>query len=134
MLHRIAAAYFGGAVGALVNSLTVWLLAEAQLLAQVGIKVHPELTWKWIAHRLLWGSIWGLGYPLVKMAEKKPWRAGLLLSLAPSAAQLFYFYPRSGSGMAGLEVGTFTPLLVLLANGLWGLVTAFTASACSRQS
>jgi hypothetical protein len=53
----------------------------------------------------------------------------LLLSLAPTAAQLFYFYPHSGSGMAGLEAGSLTPLLVLLANGLWGWVLSLCATS-----
>jgi len=130
LLQRLATAYFGGALGAIVNSLAVWLLAEAQLLSAAGIGVHPELTWAWIGKRMLWGSLWGLGYPLVHSLEKSAWKAGLLLSLAPTAAQLFYFYPQSGSGMAGLEAGNLTPVLVLLSNGLWGWVV----SQCATRS
>lgn len=124
MLSRIAAAYFGGSVGALANSLAVWLLAEAQLLAAIGVTIHPRFTWAWLSHRLLWGSLWGLGYPLVASFQKTAWKAGLLLSLAPSLAQLFYFSPRMGAGMGGLASGMLTPLVVLLANALWGIVLA----------
>jgi hypothetical protein len=127
-LQRLAAAYFGGALGAIANSLAVWLLAEAQLLSAAGISVHPDLTWAWIGKRMLWGSLWGLGFPLVNTLQKTPWKAGLLLSLAPTAAQLFYFYPNSGSGMAGLEAGNLTPVLVLVANGLWGWVLSLCIS------
>jgi hypothetical protein len=130
LLQRLAAAYFGGALGAIANSLAVWLLAEAQLLSAAGISVYPDLTWAWIGKRMLWGSLWGLGFPLVNTFQKTAWKAGLLLSLAPTAAQLFYFYPQSGSGMAGLEAGSLTPLLVLVANGLWGWVL----SLCVSQS
>jgi hypothetical protein len=132
LIQRVSAAYFGGALGAIVNSLAVWLLAEAELLSAVGISVHPSLTWAWLGKRMLWGSLWGLGFPLVQSLEKSAWKAGLLLSLAPTAAQLFYFYPQSGSGMAGLESGNLTPVLVLLANGLWGWIVAQTATRGNR--
>jgi len=129
---RVAAAYFGGAIGALANSLAVWLLAEAQLLAVVGVTIHPRFTWAWISHRLLWGSLWGLAYPLVASVQKTPWKAGLLLSLAPTLAQLFYFSPQAGSGVGGLASGTLTPVVVLLANALWGFVLALVASSTAR--
>ena len=129
MLRRLAPAYFGGAVGALINSLAVWIFARADLLAAIGVGIAPGLTWSWIAHRLLWGSLWGLGYPLVRRVVPSPARAGLLLSLAPSAAQLFWFSPRSGHGLLGLELGLATPLVVVAANALWGWVLARTATA-----
>ena len=53
-----------------------------------------------------------------------PVRAGLLLSLAPSAAQLFYFFPMGGAGWLGAELGGLTPLFVLAANAVWGWVLA----------
>jgi hypothetical protein len=120
--RRIAAAWFGGALGALVNSLLVWLLAGADVLDAIGVEIRPVLSADWLVHRLVWGSLWGLGYPLAATADPSPVRAGLLLSLAPSAAQLLFFYPRAGHGMLGLSLGTATPLVVLAANAVWGWV------------
>jgi hypothetical protein len=44
----------------------------------------------------------------------------VLLSLAPSAAQLFYFLPEANLGTLGTELGALTPLVVVLFNALWG--------------
>jgi hypothetical protein len=124
MVQRIAAAWFGGAVGALVNSLALWLLARADVLAAIGVRIAPTLSGEWLADRLVWGSLWALGYPALTGAGLGPVRAGLALSLAPSAAQLLYFFPRAGHGALGVSLGAATPLVVLAANGLWGWVLA----------
>jgi hypothetical protein len=127
--RSLASAWFGGAVGALANSLAVWLLGRAGVFAALGVRLAPPLTWSWLENRLLWGSLWALGLPLLLRAGLAPLRAGLLLSLAPSAAQLLYFAPRSGHGLFALEQGTLSPAVVLLANALWGAVLAWVARA-----
>jgi len=49
----------------------------------------------------------------------------MLLSLFPTAVQLFVVFPMMAhKGMAGLELGLLTPLLVLFFNGIWGMVAA----------
>ncbi len=133
MWGRFAAAYLGGAVGALANSLAVWLLARADLLAAIGVALRPGLSWPWLENRLLWGGLWGLGYPLVRRAGLTPVRAGLALSLAPSAATLLWFFPQAGRGLAGLELGLATPGVVLAANALWGWVLVRVVQACGRS-
>ena len=132
MLARLATAYFGGAVGAVANSLALWLLARADVLAALGVGMRPGLHWGWLAPRLLWGSLWGLGYPLARRAGLDPVPAGLVLSLAPTAAQLLWFFPRQGHGFFGLELGLATPVVVLAANALWGFVLARVVAACGR--
>jgi hypothetical protein len=128
MIRRAAVCYFGGAVGAVANSLLVWLLAAAGVLAQIGVAMAPPLAWPWLSHRVLWGGIWGLG--LVPLLPRLgPVRAGLLWSLAPSAAQLLYFFPRDGRDWLGLDLGLATPLVVLAANAVWGWVAARTIAA-----
>jgi hypothetical protein len=132
MIGRLAAAYFGGAVGALANSLAAWLLGRAGIFAAIGVELRPGLSWEWLENRLLWGGLWGLGYPLVKRLGLPPVRTGLLLSLLPSAAQLLWFYPRAGDGVLGLERGLATPLVVLALNALWGWVLARSAVAAGN--
>jgi hypothetical protein len=127
MLRRFGMAYFGGAVGALANSLALWLAARAGLLALVDVAIAPTLSWPWLAPRLVWGSLWGLGYPLVLRRARTPMRAGLLLSLAPSLAQLFWFFPQQGHGMLGVNLGALTCIAVLGANAIWGAVLGFVA-------
>jgi hypothetical protein len=129
MTRMLALAWFGGAVGALANSLAVWLLGQAGVFAAIGVRMAPPLTWPWLENRLVWGSLWALGLPLLLRGGLAPLRAGLLLSLAPSAAQLLYFAPRGGQGLFALQQGTLAPLVVLLANALWGAVLVWTVRA-----
>lgn len=132
MIRRLAPAYFGGALGAVVNSAAVWLAGRTDLTAALGVALAPEITWAWLSPRLLWGSLWGLGYPLVLRWGFKPVRAGLVLSLAPSLAQLFYFLPQAGHGMLGVSRGALMPVVVLLANAVWGWALGALVGATQR--
>jgi hypothetical protein len=124
VLRRLAAGYFGGAVGAVVASLALWVAAQAGLLAELGVDLNPPLSWAWLSPRILWGGLWGLAIPLVLRRGLSPVRAGLLLSLAPSLAQLFYFFPQRGANLLGVSHGPLTPLVVLAANAIWGWTLA----------
>jgi hypothetical protein len=131
MVRRFGMAYFGGAVGALANSVAVWVAARAGLLALLDVAIAPAFTWAWLAPRLVWGSVWALGFPLVRPRARSPMRAGLLLSLAPSLAQLFWFFPQQGHGMLGVELGALTCIVVLAANAVWGATLGFVAGGGS---
>jgi hypothetical protein len=116
----LSAGYFGGAAGAVVSSLALWVCAEAGLLGRLAVSIDPDLSWPWLSQRILWGGIWGLGLPLVLRRGFAPVRAGLMLSLAPSALQLFYFLPVHGYNMLGVALGALTPIVVLIENAIWG--------------
>ncbi len=128
MLQRFAAAYFGGAMGALAVVLVLWILGRAKLTQAIGVNYAPSLSFESIAAMVLGGSLWALGYPFVRRRGPGPRRSGLILAVAPALAQLFYFLPRRGYGLLGMEMGLFTPLVVLAAAALWGFVVARVAS------
>lgn len=129
VLRALAVGYAAGAVGALANSVALWAAGQAGLTAALGVAIAPALTPAWLQPRLVWGGLFGLGLAL-------PWpaaawvRRGLLLSLAPSAVQLFVVFPwKTGHGLLGLDLGLLTPLVVLVANAVWGVVASGTARA-----
>ncbi len=124
MISRLATAYFGGAVAALVSWLALWIAGRAELTTLIGVDMTAGLSWDRLSGRLLWGSLWAMGYPLIRRRSLSPVRAGLILSLAPSVAELLIFMPRSGHGFLGLGLGALAPLVVLLVNGLWGWALA----------
>ncbi|MDX2463281.1 MAG: hypothetical protein QNK31_02110, partial [Porticoccus sp.] len=50
---------------------------------------------------------------------------GAILSLFPTAIQLFVIFPMTAhKGIGDLELRLFTPALVVFFNGVWGFVTA----------
>ena len=53
------------------------------------------------------------------------WLRGIILSLAPSAFELLYVFPRETGHLLGLSHGMLTPVFVLAANAIWGLSAAW---------
>lgn len=116
--------YGAGTVGALANSVLVWLCGHYGINQSLGVAIAPSLTTYWLYPRLVWGGMWGLLFLLPLSRGNLYWR-GVVLSLVPSLAQLFIFFPYySHQGIAGLELGVLTPLLVLFYNAVWGLCAA----------
>ena len=74
--------------------------------------------------RLIWGGIWGILF-LLPFMQRRLFSKGLLLSLGPSLVQLFVVFPlKANKGVMGLDLGTLTPVLVLIFNAVWGLMAA----------
>ncbi len=123
----IAVCFCAGLLGALANSLALWFAGSRGWTALAGVSLAPTLSLPWLCPRLVWGGLWGLCYffTVGGSRSRHSWiRKGLWISLLPSAVQLFYVFPyQTPHGQFGLGLGTFTPLVVLSANLLWGLVT-----------
>jgi hypothetical protein len=117
--------YFGaGCLGALVNSIAVWFFGETGITKSFEVSIAPSLSPAWLYPRIVWGGIWGLLFAL-PLLQSKLLRKGSLLSLGPSAVQLFVIFPyKANKGMAGLELGLLTPVFVIFFNWIWGVVTA----------
>lgn len=127
----LSVCFCAGLIGALANSLAIWFSGLWGLTELVGVHIAPHLTPAWLYPRLVWGGLWGLVYFLsVGQARyRRHWiRKGLWVSLLPTAAQLFYFFPtRTPFGPMGMGLGTLTPLFVLLFNVIWGFFTGLFA-------
>lgn len=120
---RMFTAYAAGAIAAAIASLALWVAGRAELTAALGVSIAPPLSWRWLAPRLVWGGLWALPFPFIPR-RLSPVRRGLLLSLAPSAASLFWFLPEAGHGSAGRGLGDLTPVVVVGVNALWGWALA----------
>ena len=123
MIRKISCGYVGGALGALVDSIDVWVLGKLGVLALLGVGLKPEFTAGWLYPRLVWGGLWGLLLVLPFLKNRVLLR-GMLMSLAPTAMVWFVMFPGMGKGMLGLGFGLLTPLVVLLLNFIWGMVAA----------
>jgi hypothetical protein len=117
--------FAAGCLGALINSLAIWLLGDQGITTRLGIAIAPNLTPSWLYPRIVWGGIWGLLFVL-PMLTSRPLSKGLVLSLFPTAVQLLLIFPQAQKGLGGLELGLYTPILVLVINGVWGVTTALT--------
>uniref|UniRef100_UPI0035697D9F hypothetical protein n=1 Tax=Desulfosarcina sp. TaxID=2027861 RepID=UPI0035697D9F len=78
----------------------------------------------WLYPRIVWGGIWGLLFVL-PLLNSRFLLKGTLLSLLPTAVQLFFIFPyQANKGLAGLSLGMWTPAFVLVYNWVWGVVAA----------
>lgn len=123
----LAVCFTAGLLGALVNSLVAWGFGLWGVTALAGVKLAPELTLAWLYPRLVWGGLWGLAFffTVSSQRRRRQWvRKGLWVSLLPTAAQLFYFFPyHTPFGPMGIGLGDLTALFVLFFNFVWGFFT-----------
>jgi hypothetical protein len=124
MVRKMMICFAAGCLGGLANSVATWMCGDLGFTRQLGVSMAPALTPGWLYPRIVWGGIWGLLF-LLPLRRSKPILKGSILSLFPTAVQLFYIYPfQAHKGIAGLEMGFMTPLFVLFFNWIWGVVTA----------
>ena len=118
--RKLSLVFAAGSIGALANSLAVWLFGLLGITAAFGVKIAPALTSSWLYPRIVWGGMWG-ALLLLPVIKKAPALRGLVLSIVPTLVTLFVVYPAKGKGMMGLELGTLTPLFPLFFNAIWGV-------------
>lgn len=123
LARTLSLAFAAGVVGALANSVTAWASGAYGVSQALGVSIAPGFTPGWLYPRLVWGGLWGLLFAL-PLARPRGLALGLLLALAPAAYQLLVVFPQHGAGLLGLELGTMTPLLVLIFSGVWGITAA----------
>lgn len=125
-MKKLLVFFAAGCLGALANSITVWLFGDLGITASAGVSIAPSLTPNWLYPRIVWGGLWGLLF-MLPMLQSKPILKGSLLSLFPTIVQLLVVFPyKTRYGIAGLELGILTPAFVLFFNWVWGVVTALT--------
>jgi hypothetical protein len=120
-LKNLSLVFAAGLWGALLNSLAVWIFGLFGITLALGVHIAPPLTPGFLYPRLVWGGLWGFLFFLPLGRLSLPAR-GLLLSLAPSLAQLFWVFPlKAHKGVLGLQLGLLTPVFVFFFNAIWGL-------------
>ena len=124
MVRKLSGAFTGGVVGALIDSVNVWLLFPFGILAMAGISLRIEFNGPWLYPRLVWGGLWAL-LLLLPILKKKVALRGIFMSLFPSAMMLFKVLPAMGHGLLGLRLGLLMPVMVVTLNFIYGLVAAF---------
>jgi hypothetical protein len=125
-MKKLLIFFAAGSLGALANSLVVWQIGEHGITHSFRVSIAPALTANWLYPRIVWGGLWGLLF-ILPLLQSKAILKGTILSLFPTAFQLFVVFPlMTNKGVAGLELGLYTPLFVLFFNWVWGVVTALT--------
>lgn len=123
-LNRTAVAFAAGSAGGLATALTLWLFGLLGITGALGVTLAPALAPAFVYHMMVWGGIFGFLFLLPFMPGSVVLR-GVIYGLAPSAVQCLIVFPADGAGILGLNLGVLTPILVLIFNTVWGIVTAY---------
>jgi len=125
VILALSLAYAAGSVGGFMNSLVVWFLGLSGITTVLGISIAPQLSAAWLCPRIVWGGLWGFLF-LIPLFANSPFTRGVIYGIGPILVQLFIVFPfKEGKGIMGLDLGSLTPLLVICANLLWGIVTSY---------
>jgi hypothetical protein len=123
-MKKLLICFAAGCLGALANSLTAWAFGEYGINKQLGVAMAPALTAGWLYPRIVWGGIWGFLFVLPFMNTRLITK-GALISLFPTLVQLLVIFPlKAKKGYFGLELGLYTPVLVIFLNLVWGVAAA----------
>ncbi len=113
-MNKILVFFAAGCLGGLANSLTVWIFGNFDITSSLGVAISPSLNLNWLYPRIVWGGLWGLTFVL-PVYKSNLFFKGTMLSLLPTIVQLFVVFPfQVHKGMAGLELGLYTPVFVFV--------------------
>jgi hypothetical protein len=122
-MRNLSLVFMAGLWGGLLNCLAVWLFGWLGITQALGVQGATPMTTAILYTKLVWGGLWGLLF-LVPMGRLSWPVRGLVFSLGPALAQLFWVFPfKAHKGVLGLQLGYLTPLLVVFYNAIWGLGT-----------
>ncbi|NJL78318.1 MAG: hypothetical protein HC836_21330 [Richelia sp. RM2_1_2] len=123
--RNISLVFASGCLGGLLNSITVWLFGFVGITSLFNVQIAPTLTAFWLYPRIVWGGIWGFLF-LIPFYRNKYVLKGILLSLIPTLVQLLMVFPlQAKKGIFGIELGSLTPIFVIIFNFVWGITAAF---------
>lgn len=91
-MKNLLICFSAGCLGALVNSLVVWQFGELGFSRWAGVSIAPSFTPGWLYPRIVWGGIWGLLF-VMPFLKSRFLLKGAILSLLPTAYQLFFIFP-----------------------------------------
>lgn len=135
LLTQISLGFAAGSLGALANVAFVFTASAGGLIAVMNVQLPEPLSPAFLFNQIAWGGLWG--HPPRSSAfdaalggawpDPKPARLRRdPIPLLPPADNR-----RTRPGLAGLILGTLTPLLVLIANAVLGQVAAWWYSLAS---
>ncbi|MGD8177124.1 hypothetical protein [Marinimicrobium sp. ARAG 43.8] len=123
-MKKILMTFGAGALGGLGKCLVMWLFGLYGISQMLGVSIAPGLSAHWLYPHIVWGGLWGFLF-LLPVLHGRLLPQTLVLSLFPTLVQLFVIYPyQTRYGIAGLGLGTLTPVLVWFFNWVWALVAA----------
>ncbi|MGY8687025.1 MAG: hypothetical protein ACKVHP_04715, partial [Verrucomicrobiales bacterium] len=127
--NTLTSYFSSGAFGAIVVTIFAVAILASGLGKAIGANFpDPTNPAADLYQRMIWGGIWGLQLFIPFIRKRACWKtAGLMLVPLPLAAHLFYFFPKMGAGMAGVNLGGGAWVVVAILTVVWGISAAYFA-------
>lgn len=123
-LRKIGILYAAGCIGGLAHLVTLWGFTRYGITSVLGVTLPFPWAPSVLYPRIVWGGLWALLF-LLRLFPGSIFQRALLLSLIPSAFELFVVFPfMADEGILGWKLGVWSPFFVVLANMMWGIGTA----------
>jgi len=127
LIKTATMAYASGSLGALLNSVALFLAAAVGLSTFFGVSIMTDWSLEWLYPRLVWGGV--LAFLFVLPLYQTKWVVrGLVWSIVPTIPHLFIVFPGQADTLGGvenIEVGVITLACVYVFNIIWGLTTSY---------
>lgn len=123
-MRALLVAFGAGCFGGLIYCVALWLSGRYGITQAFGVSLYGSVSPQWMYPRIVWGGLWGLLF-LLPMLTSTVFARSFVISLIPTFVWLFIIYPfYAGKGIAGLQLGLLTPLLVWFFFWIWALTVA----------
>lgn len=126
-----AVCFVAGMLGSVGTVLFLWGCNEFNVFSLIRVNFPQTLQLAKLYPHIFIGGFWGLAYffTVGVPRHRRHWvRKGLWFSLLPALVAIFYTYPYVyHKGMAGFDLGMLAPVVIVIANLVWGLFTGFFA-------
>ncbi len=139
--RKLSLGFAAGALGAVANVAFVAIVAGLGISAALDIQAPRPPMPAFLYKQIVWGGLWGFLLVLPVLSGKW-WQRGLILGLLASLVAMLIFLPRivmpptapfPSPGIFGLGWGAMMPVLILVANSVWGLVSAWWYARMTRE-
>jgi hypothetical protein len=112
-----------GFLAKIPQGLVLYVCSEIGLFLAMGVALNVPFTILYSSKHVLLGAVFGLLFAVPVLNHWPNWLRGNLVGLAHAAVTLFFFNPFvDGVGFLGLDVGALMPVVVIVANLVWGML------------
>lgn len=131
--QRLVRAIVMGLLAKVPQGLLLAVLSAAGVFLAMGLPLNVPLDTMYSAKHVLLGALFGSLFAVPVLTGWNNTLRGLLVGLGHSAGTLFFFNPVvDGVGILGLQVGPLMPLVVVVANLVWGVLAGIGIDVWNR--
>jgi hypothetical protein len=131
--NRLVRAIVMGFLAKVPQGLVLFVMSEIGLFLAMGLSLDFPLNTMYSSKHVLLGALFGSLFAVPVLTRWSNTLRGLLVGLCHAAGTLFFFNPFVDHvGIMGLEIGPLMPVIVIVANLIWGVLAGIGIDVWNR--